>query len=112
MVENYNGEEVIEFESKCPVENCTNQKNIKWRHVGCNEKEYINTNAEIICTDCGRKKCFFDWKFDCGIHNNNYEPTHNEQKLIGAFSIIGRLSKSNVGKKFLSAFMKSLIDKA
>ena len=55
MTEWYGGEEVVEFISKCPVDGCTNDSNINWRHVGCYEKEYINSYGEIICTDCGMK---------------------------------------------------------
>ena len=39
MIEYYNGEEIIEFISKCPVEGCTNTKYINWRHFECSLKE-------------------------------------------------------------------------
>ena len=50
----YNGEEVVLFQSKCPVDGCNNNEDITWHHVGCKNgyKEYINSNGEIICTDC------------------------------------------------------------
>ena len=111
MVEYYNGEEVTEFESKCPVEGCTNQNICHWRHRGCNKKEYINTNAEIICTDCGHKNGFYNWKFNCGDHQNYKPPINDPQRLIGAFSVIGKL-KNAVGKAFLKKLLNSLIDQA
>lgn len=108
MVEYYKGEEVVEFKSKCPVDGCTNQNNINWRHVGCYLKEYINSNGEIICTDCGMKNGFFNWSFNCGAHENFKPPTKDSQRLIAAFAIMGRLN-SGGGKVFLEKLMVSLI---
>ncbi len=68
MLEYYNGKEVVEFVSKCPVDGCQNQNDINCRHVGCFLKEYINSKGEIICTDCGMKKGFYNWRFNCGCH--------------------------------------------
>ncbi len=107
--ENYDGEEVVEFISKCPVEDCTNNKDINWRHTGCKEKEYINSNGQIICTECKLKKGFYEWKFNCGTHENYKAPTKDAQRLIAAFAVLGRL-KSGGGKKFLKKLMDSLID--
>ena len=100
----YNGEEVVEFISKC-----LNNENIYWRHVGCCRKEYINSNGEIICTDCVIKNGFFNWRFNCGCHENFKPPTRDSQRLIAAFSIIGRLA-SGGGKVFISKLMNSLIN--
>ena len=108
MIERYNGEEVVGFISKCPVDGCTNDSNINWRHVGCYEKEYINSYGEIICTDCGMKNGFYNWKFDCGYHENYKPPTRDSQRLIAAFAIMGRLA-SGGGKEFLRKLMNNLI---
>lgn len=109
MTENYDGEEVIEFISKCPVDDCTNNKEINWRHVGCKLKEYINNEGEIICTDCRKRFGFYECSFNCGFHENFKPPTRNSQRLIAAFSLIGRLQKSG-GKKFCKKLLNSLID--
>jgi len=108
MVEYYNGEEVVEFISKCPVDGCSNNDNINWRHVGCSLKEYINANGEIICTDCRLKNGFFNWSFNCGCHENFKPPIRDSQRLIAAFAIMGRLSNGG-GKAFLEKLMVSLI---
>ena len=110
-VETYNGEEVVEFISKCPVDGCNNTNDINWRHVGCGDKkEYINSNGEIICTDCNLKFGFYETSFNCGSHENFKPPSKNPQKLIAAFAMLGRL-KSGGGKKFLRKLMDNLIDK-
>ena len=107
----YNGEEVVLFQSKCPVDGCNNNEDITWHHVGCKNgyKEYINSNGEIICTDCKNKFGFYETRFDCGCHGNYKPPTRNPQRLIAAFAIMGRL-KTGGGKKFLRKLMNSLID--
>jgi len=110
MTEYYNGEEVVEFVSKCPVDGCSNQNDCHWRHVGCHLKEYINANGEIICTDCGLKNNFFNWSFNCGHHENFKPPSRDSQRLIAAFAIMGRLANGG-GKAFLSKLMNSLIQK-
>ncbi len=108
MTEWYNGEEVVEFISKCPVDGCRNDENVNWRHVGCYKKEYINSNGEIICTDCGTKNGFYNWRFNCGCHENFKPPTRDSQRLIAAFAIMGRLA-SGGGKEFLRKLMNNLI---
>jgi len=109
MTEYYDGEEVVEFVSKCPVQDCTNDKDIHWKHVGCSLKEYINSNGEIICTDCKMKKGFYEWKFNCGSHENYKPPSRDPQRLIAAFALLGRL-KSGGGKKFIKRLLDNLID--
>ena len=111
MLKKYNGEDVIEFQSKCPVEGCSNPKDINWRHRGCSKIEYLNSKAEIICTDCGHKNGFFCWKFNCGYHDNYKPPLNDPQRLIAAFSIVGRLTDP-VGKEFLTELMVNLIAQA
>lgn len=108
--EYYDGEEVVEFISKCPVEGCFNDKeDITWRHTGCSSKEYINSFGQIICTECKMKKGFYEWRFNCGTHENYKPPSKDPQRLIAAFSLLGRL-KSGGGKKFLKKLMDNLID--
>ena len=109
MTEFYNGEEVVEFVSKCPVELCDNKNYIHWQHKGCTLKEYINSEAEIICTDCKLKKGFYEWRFNCGYHENYKPPTRVTQRMIAAFSLVGRL-ETNAGKKFLRKLVNKLID--
>ena len=109
MTEIYEGKEVVEFVSKCPVDGCTNQNEINWRHSGCSLKEYINSNGEIICTDCHRKGGFYEWKFNCGKHENYKPPSKDPQRLIAAFAFLGRL-KSGGGKKILKQLIDNLLD--
>jgi hypothetical protein len=106
----YNDEEVVEFISKCPVEGCNNELDINWNHVGCSSKEYINSEGDIICTECKRKFGFYEAVFNCGSHENYKPPSKNPQRLIAAFAIMGRL-KSGGGKKFLKKLMNNLLDK-
>ena len=109
MTENYEGEEVIEFISGCPVHECTNKEKIHWRHSGCSKKEYINSYGEIICTDCKLKKGFYEWKFNCGYHENYKPPSKDPQRLIAAFALLGRLN-TGAGKKFIKKLLDNLID--
>ena len=109
MTEYYNGEEVIEFISKCPVDGCSNNDEIHWRHSGCDKKEYINCDGIIICTDCGHRMAFYDCTFRCQSHQNYKPPSKNAQRLIAAFAMIGRLSKAP-DKKFIKNLMDNLID--
>ena len=109
MTEFYNGEEVVEFISKCPVDGCNNQEDINWRHKGCSNKEYINADGQIYCTQCEHKFGFYDATFDCGKHENYKPPSRDPQRLIAAFAILGRL-KNGGGKKFLKKLLNSLID--
>ena len=107
--ETYNGEEVVEFISKCPVEDCTNTKDIHWRHSGCTKKEYITEKGFIICTECNHKFPFFEATFKCGVHENYKPPSKNSQRIIAAFAMIGRLKNSG-GKQFIKNLLNNLID--
>ena len=109
MTDYYNGEEVVEFISKCPVEDCDNQKEINWRHRGCSLKEYINSEGQIICTDCKHRYGFYEATFACGLHENYKPASRDPQRLIAAFAMLGRL-KNGGGKKFLKKLLNSLID--
>ena len=109
MIEYYNGEEVIEFVSKCPVDGCNNDKEIHWRHSGCDEKEYINSEGIIICTVCGHRIGFYDYTFRCQIHQNYKPPSRDSQRLIAAFAMIGRFSRGP-RKKFIRKLLNNLID--
>ena len=109
MIEYYNGEEVVEFVSKCPVDDCTNTKDIHWNHSRCSLKEYINSEGYIICTQCKQKFGFYEEKFNCGLHETNKPPSRNPQRLIAAFAMFGRLQNSG-GKKFCKKLLNSLID--
>ena len=110
MTEWYDDEEVVEFISGCPVNDCNNvNKEIHWRHKGCNEKEYINSDGQIICTDCNRKMGFYECTYNCGDHENFKPPSRSSQRLILAFAIIGRLKNSG-GKRFARKLLNSLID--
>ena len=55
------------------------------------------------------KKGFYEWKFNCGTHENYKPASKDPQRLIAAFSLLGRL-KSGGGKKFLKKLMDNLID--
>jgi hypothetical protein len=112
----YDGEEVVEFVSKCPIQDCTNNEIIHWRHTGCILGEYINSNGEIICNDCKMKKGFYEWNFNCGSHENycgshkNYKPpSRDPQRLMAAFALVSRL-RSGGGKKFVRKLLENLID--
>ena len=109
MIEYYDGEKVVEFVSKCPVDECTNTKDINWRHSGCSLKEYINDEGYIICTDCKKKFGFYEATFNCGYHEKYKPPTRNTQRLIAAFAMIGRLQNSG-GKQFCRKLLNALID--
>lgn len=109
MLENYLGMEVVEFISQCPVDKCDNQEEINWRHVGCKKKEYINSEGNIICTDCSKQFGFYEATFNCGSHENYKPASKNPQRLIAAFAMMGRL-KSGGGKKFLKKLMNNLLD--
>ena len=109
MVENYNGEEVVEFVSKCPVDGCKNTEDIHWRHSGCSLKEYINSEGFIICTQCKKKYGFYEAKFNCGVHESYKPPQKNPQRLFAAFAMLGRLQNIG-GKKFCKKLLNSLID--
>ena len=88
MVEYYNGEEVVEFVSKCPVDDCTNTKDNHWKCSRCSVKEYINSEGYIICTQCKQKCGFYEEKFNCGLHETNKPPSRNPQRLIAAFAML------------------------
>ena len=110
----YNGEEVVEFISKCPVDNCDNKEYIRWGHKGCgwnveDYKLYLNSYAEIICTDCKTKIGFYEANFDCGGGHVYRPASRNSQKIIAAFALMGRL-KTGGGKKFLKKLMNNLIE--
>ena len=105
----YNGEEVAEFISKCPIDNCDNTNNINWK-LHCNSFQYINSEGDIICSKCNNKTSFFETKFNCGIHKNPNYPTRNILKLILGFAKIGRLKNSEF-RAFLRKVMYSLIEK-
>lgn len=109
MTTYYRGEEVVEFESKCPVDDCDNNENIVWRHRGCGSAtQYLNSDAVIICTNCGTRNQFYESKFSCYLHENYRRPSSDSQRLIAAFSIMGRLANGG-GKSFLSKLMNNLI---
>ena len=110
MIEYYNGEEIVEFISKCPVEGCTNTKDINWRHCECSLKEYINDKGYIICTQCNKKYKFFNRKFNCGFHKNGKPPSKKTQTIIKAFESIGKRMSSKKEKPFIKKLLNSLID--
>lgn len=109
MIEYYTGEEVVEFVSYCPVDGCTNFNLIHWKHDVCSSKEYINGEGYIICPKCNKKWNFFDFKFNCGVHENNKPPARSSQTLIRAFAVLGRVGCSGE-KIFVKKLLNSLID--
>ena len=94
-----------------PCRYCPNKQDIFWHHVGCRSgyELFLNSNAEIICTDCKIKFGFYEARYNCGSHDVFKPPTRNPQRLIAAFAIMGRL-KTGGGKRFLRKLMNSLID--
>ena len=54
------------------------------------------------------KNGFYNWKFNCGCHENFQPPTRDTQRLIAAFEIMGKLA-SGGGKEFLRKLMNNLI---
>ena len=110
MIEYYNGEEIVEFISKCPVEGCTNVQEINWKHEICSNQFYINDKGYIICFQCKYKKKFFDHEFNCGVHENLKPPSKDPQRIIMVFSkMAGELNNSG-GKKFVHKLLNSLIE--
>ena len=107
MVEYYNGEEVVEFITQCPVDGCDNYEEIHWVHSGCGEKEYINSDGIIICSKCGDRTRFFDRKFKCQKHGDYKPPSRDGQRLIAAFS---NLVPKTQTKKFIRALMFNLLE--
>lgn len=95
MVEYYNGEEVVEFITKCPVDGCDNNEEIHWVHSGCGEKEYINSDGIIICSKCGDRTSIFDRKFKCQKHGDYKPPSSSLSRLIGAFLNFGNSRAAN-----------------
>ena len=107
MVEYYNGEEVIEFITQCPVDGCDNNEEIHWVHSGCGEKEYINSDGIIICSKCGDRTSFFDRKFKCQKHVDYKPPSRDSCRLITAFSIL--VSKTQA-RKFMRILINNLLE--
>ena len=107
MVEYYNGEEVVEFITKCPVDGCDNNEDIHWVHSGCGEKEYINYDGIIICSKCGDRTSFFNRIFKCQKHGDYKKPSRDCQRLIAAFSIL--VSKTQT-RKFIRKLISNLLE--
>jgi len=106
MVEYYNGEEVVEFITKCPVDGCDNNEDIHWVHSGCGEKEYINSDGKIICSKCGDRTSIFDQKFKCQKHGDYKQPI-SFSRLIESFLNLGKLRTIN-SQIFLAKLVSNL----
>lgn len=107
MVEYYNGEEVVEFITKCLVDGCDNNEDIHWVHSECGEKEYINSDGIIICSKCGYRKRIFDLIFKCQKHEGYKQPSISLSRLIESFSNPGKLRTIN-SQKFLAKLVSNL----
>ena len=108
MTEYFEGEEVFEFITRCPVDGCNNYEEINWNHTGCGKKEYINQYAEIICSVCKKKMRIFDINFNCGKHVEGKPPSKDVQRLVAAFE---PLYKHNNGKRhIIKRLLTNLID--
>ena len=106
MVEYYNGEEVVEFITQCPVDGCDNYEEIHWVHSGCGEKEYINSDGIIICSKCGDRTSFFNRIFKCQKHGDYKPPSISLYRLIESFSNLGK-SRAINSQRFLAKLINN-----
>lgn len=62
----------ILFKSPCPAASCNDDTVYKWYHSKCSSSsdEYLNSDAQIRCTECGKKWDFFNTRFECSNSNN------------------------------------------
>ena len=107
MVEYYNGEEEVEFITKCPVDGCDNNEDIHWVHSECGEKEYINSDGIIICSKCGDRTSFFNRIFKCQKHGDYKKPSISLLRLIESFSNLGK-SRAINSQRFLAKLINNL----
>ena len=108
MVEYYNGEEVVEFITKCLVDGCDNNEDIHWVHSKCGEKEYINSDGIIICSGCGDRTSIFDLIFKCQKHRDYKQPSISLSRLIESFLNLGK-SRAINSQIFLAKLVNNLI---
>ena len=61
----------IAFSSRCPVEECSNNKReFHWNHniSECGERVFLNLKGEIYCKTCHQTWLFKDFLFNCSEH--------------------------------------------
>ena len=59
------------FKSIC---NYCKEKNIWWKHYGCNGAMYIYDNGELECEKCRQRFQRKNARFDCNDHSIMYSP--------------------------------------
>ena len=81
------------FRSPCPAATCNDETVYTWYHASCSSSsdEYLNSDAQIRCTECGKKWDFFNSKFECEKKNNEM----NKSSLKRAIACFTALMMSN-----------------
>lgn len=83
----------IEFEAPCPVDKCKRKLKIyNWKHTECGGMLVLTDDGYIKCKECGKKKMFIEWPFECEDHG---EELPSIQGTCNSLSILSRNNQND-----------------
>ena len=79
----------ILFKSPCPAASCKDSTVYTWYHSKCSSSsdEYLNSDAQIRCTECGKKWDFFFSFFECSNSKNEMKKS-SLKRAINCFTAL------------------------
>ena len=97
----------ILFKSPCPAASCNDDTVYKWYHAKCSSSsdEYLNSDAEIRCTECGKKWDVFYTRFECSYSNNEMKKS-SLKRAINCFTAL--MMSNNLAADFHFKICNSL----
>lgn len=97
-------EKEIDFISGCPVKGCKRYADeIYWKHSGCGGHETLDVFGQLKCNKCSVEDHLMNWKFDCGVHDDGFQPGFY-QGFLDALSV---LAKVKGAEKFVKKLVKN-----
>jgi DNA-directed RNA polymerase subunit RPC12/RpoP len=101
----------ILFKSPCPAASCNDTTVYTWYHSKCSSSsdEYLNSDAQIRCTECGKKWDFFNTKFECATSNNEMKKS-SLKRAINCFTAL--MMSNSLSEDFHFKICKSLKEQA
>ena len=101
----------IIFRSPCPAAECNDATVYRWYHSTCSSSsdEYLNYDAQIRCSQCGKQWDFFNTKFECSSSNNRMLKS-SLKRAINCFTAL--MMSNDLDEDFHYKICKSLKQQA
>lgn len=81
----------------CPVEGCKYNTPTYWIHSDCPKRSnqsllQINSDGELRCSKCMRRKSLINWRFNCNSGNHGMKEALNLNRLLEILAIMAQLT--------------------